>query len=149
MSTESTTDRWQIEPYRSQHLPALRQLFLASRRATFHWQPVDRFKLYDLDQAIEGESILVALLGQEPIGFVAWWPPGDFVHHLYVSPAWLRRGIGQKLLSACLHQMGRPARLKCLCQNENAVGFYLSSGWEVEQQEAGENGDYYLMVLRK
>jgi ribosomal protein S18 acetylase RimI-like enzyme len=124
-------------------------LFLESRRAAFHWQSVDQFKLYDLDEVIEGEVILIALRAQEPIGFVAWWPPGEFVHHLFISPEHLRRGIGRALLCAAVEQLGRPARLKCLCRNEKALAFYQRMGWEVEQREAGENGEYYAMVLRE
>ena len=140
---------WVIVPLRSGHLPALRQLFLESRRAAFHWIDRDTFLLHDLDEEIEGETILVAEYFSEPIGFVSWWPPRDFIHHLFVSPQWLRRGVGSALLAACLERIGRPATLKCLCRNEPALAFYRNLGWEVECQEGGVHGPYFLMAMRQ
>ena len=140
---------WKIVPFRSGHLLDLRQVFLESRRSAFHWMPPDSFRLLDLDPAIEGETILVAVHGDEPIGFVSWWPPGDFIHHLFVLPAYQGAGIGRELLAECLQRIGRPAQLKCLCRNESALAFYQRHGWKVEDRETGVNGDCFLMSFRE
>lgn len=134
-----------IVPFAAGHLPMLRQVFLESRRQTFVWQPPETFQLLDLDEQIEGETILVAVHGNEPIGFVSWWPPGDFIHHLFVLPKWHGRGIGTALLEECLSNLGRPAQLKCLCLNQSALDFYCRAHWQVVARERGENGDYFLL----
>ena len=147
MVEDSLQHAWRIEQYKPAYAPALRRLFLDSRRATFHWQ-ADQFKLSDFDTDTEGEMLLVALFGQEPVGFVSWWPPQNFIHHLFVDPQWLRRGVGRGLLNASLKQIPRPVRLKCQLRNENARAFYMSQGWEVEKQEENANGAYYVMALK-
>ena len=128
----SVAEVWHIEPFRSGHLPGLRQVFLRARRQAFDWLPAASFRLADLDEQIEGETLLVAVHGDETVGFVAWWPPGDFIHHLFVAPPW---------------QIGRPAQLKCLCRNTTALSYYKQRGWRIEAREEGENGEYFLMVF--
>jgi len=145
--SSSVAQVWHIEPFRSRHLPGLRQVFLSARRQAFDWLPADSFRLADLDEQIEGETLLVAVHGEDPVGFVAWWPPGEFIHHLFVAPRWQGRGIGSALLAACLEQIGRPAQLKCLCRNTTALAYYEQRGWRIAKREQGENGEYFLMVF--
>lgn len=103
----------------------------------------------DFTEATRGEPILVALEDDEPVGFVSWWPPSDFIHNLFVRPDRFRRGIGAALLNACLANIRRPARLKCLCDNDRAIAFYLSQGWKVGDPGEGPRGKYYWMILER
>ena len=61
-------------------MPALRRLFLESRRAAFTWLDPATLSLEDFDASIAGETVLVATHDGRPVGFVAWWPPENFVH---------------------------------------------------------------------
>ncbi|MCE9557204.1 MAG: GNAT family N-acetyltransferase [Planctomycetes bacterium] len=137
-----------IRELQPQDLAALRQLYFDSRRDRFTWVDPARFALDDFDVAIQGETILVALDGEVPVGFVAWWPPENFIHSLFVHPAHQRRGIGTALLSACLAQIGRPVQLKCAQANEAALAFYRSHGWTVDGEGVGPDGEYYLMTCQ-
>lgn len=93
---------WLIVPYAPEHLVPLRQLYLEARRTGFTWQdPVD-FELLDFDRATEGEQLLVAVQQGAPIGFIAWWPPDNFVHSLFVAPGWQGQSVGRALLQAAL-----------------------------------------------
>lgn len=86
---------------------------------------------------------LVAEAGgaQEPVavGFVAFRP--DFINHLYVDPAWFRRGVGTLLLRAALERTGAPVRLWTLRRNAAARAFYEARGFIVERETDGAEND--------
>lgn len=128
-------------------LAALRRIFLEARRAAFTWLDTTRLKPEDFDNASAGETVLVALTEKVVSGFVAWWPPDNFVHSLFVAPGMERQGIGRALLNAALARMARPARLKVDAPNARAIAFYTSQGWRIAGGGQGENGPYHLMQL--
>jgi GNAT superfamily N-acetyltransferase len=126
--------------------PALRQLFLRSRRETFVWQPADAFALADFDAQTQDERLWVALdEAARPVGFIALWEPEQFIHHLYVERAWAGHGVGRALLQAL---PGWPATrfvLKCLCRNEAALAFYRACAF-TEVGRGGEGDRAYLLL---
>ncbi|MCB9892874.1 MAG: GNAT family N-acetyltransferase [Planctomycetes bacterium] len=126
-------------------LQRLRELFLQARRETFHWTDPALFRLEDFDLQTEGESLLLAEMDGTIAGFISWWPPENFVHHLYVDSAFKRRGIGRALLDTVLESLDGPARLKCQTRNEQAVRFYKARGWRILEEGVSEDGPHYLM----
>lgn len=126
-------------------LPALRRLFLESRRAAFTWLDPATLSLEDFDASIAGETVLVATHDGRTAGFVAWWPPENFVHSLFVAPGHERRGIGRGLLSEALARMGRPAQLKIDAANGAAAAFYRALGWVAVGSGTGPHGEYHLL----
>jgi ribosomal protein S18 acetylase RimI-like enzyme len=136
----------EILRFQSHHLDALRRLYLASRLATFTWLDTGAYKLSDFEHDTEGEAIWVAVESDEVLGFVSIWEPDCFVHHLFVSPEDLGRGIGTKLLNVVKQRYANLC-LKCLTQNSHAVAFYFSQGFKVV--ETIENGlqSHHLMSL--
>ncbi|MBO9616947.1 MAG: GNAT family N-acetyltransferase [Dyadobacter sp.] len=138
--------RTELLEFTPDHAQALREIYLEGRRHAFPWMPADSYGLGDFDLAVEGEKILVALHDQVVVGFVSWWEPDNFVHCLYVDPAFHGRGIGTRLLSECLDRIGRPAQLKCVAANNAAVQFYLQQKWTVASQGNCDEGTYLLMV---
>lgn len=138
---------WEICDFQSSFLPALRQLYLETRIQTFSWLDPSTFQLSDFDTAIQGEGILIALSDGQPVGFISWWAPDNFIHNLYVDANFARLGIGKALLNQCLTQIGRPATLKCLQQNENALSFYRAQGWTIHTAGQSADGNYFLMAL--
>lgn len=104
-------------------LPGLRDLFMQSRRTAFVWEPSSAQALDDFDSQTEGEMQMIALEGGTVAGFVSVWEADDFIHHLHVHPAFLRRGIGQVLLRALPDWPARPYRLKCVSRNTAALAF--------------------------
>ncbi|UOQ74229.1 GNAT family N-acetyltransferase [Hymenobacter cellulosilyticus] len=136
-----------ITEYAPHHTEPLRQLYLAARQQAFTWLDSAQFALADFDTVTQGETILVALLQDQPVGFIAWWPPDNFIHFLFVAPAQAGSGVGKALLQACLAQIGRPATLKCLQQNSSALGFYQHLGWTIQDVGTSSEGPYYLLRL--
>ena len=136
-----------IRPAEAADFDSLRLIFLTARRAAFIWFNPDSLQLGDFDTATQDEPILVATLDEQIVGFVSWWPPEDFVHNLFVDPAHQQQGIGERLLAACLAQIGRPATLKCMQKNVRALGFYERLGWQIAGEGSNADGSYFLMRL--
>lgn len=134
----------EILRFQPNHIDTLRRLYLASRLATFTWLDTGAYKLSDFERDTEGEAIWVAVESDEVVGFVSVWEPGCFVHHLFVSPEHLYKGIGSKLINV-VKQRYAHLSLKCLTQNSDAIAFYHSQDFEVV--ETIENGleSYHLM----
>ena len=124
----------------------LRELYVASRAATFTWMDATMFTLADFDTDTAAECIWVASRNDKVQGFISVWLPDHFIHCLYVNPAATGRGIGSALLKYCLAHIGRPARLKCKIRNTTALRFYEAHGWEtIAEAGTASNGGYYLM----
>jgi GNAT superfamily N-acetyltransferase len=126
--------------------PALRALFLRSRRETFVWQPAEAFTLADFDAQTQDERLWVALdEAAWPIGFIALWEPEQFIHHLYVDRAWMGRGVGRALLHALPGWPRTRFVLKCLSLNGGAQAFYRACGFT--QVGSGGTGDSAYLLL--
>lgn len=125
--------------------PALRRLYAEARRSLLRADEAAAPAADGFDGATEGELVLVARRDGRVAGFVSAWLPDHFIHLLFVAPDALRRGVGSALLSACLDRIGRPATLKCLQANTDALAFYRRHGWEIVAPGRAEDGPYYLM----
>ena len=138
-----------IRPATEHDRPALRELFLQARKATFPWVPSENFQLADYDGQTRGERVLVAQTDDGGLaGFIALWEPDRFVHHLYLASAHQRQGIGRALLQA-LGWPEQPLQLKCLRRNEAALAFYSRLGFAGIGQGQGADGEYVLLASRR
>lgn len=137
----------EIRPSRATDLEHLRDLYLVTRQAAFPWVVPENLQRDDFDRDTQDEPILMAVVDGSLTGFVSWWPPENFIHNLFVAPEFQGRGIGQSLLAAALTQIGRPATLKCVQQNEPAIQFYRRLGWEIAGEGATDGVGYFLMSL--
>jgi len=126
--------------------PALRELFLRSRRDTFAWQPADSFQLADFDAQTQGERLWVAQDGAQTAGFISLWEPENFIHHMYVDRRWHRRGVGRALLAALPSWPHTRFTLKCLRRNEAALAFYGACGFAEVGAGTSQGGAYLLMA---
>lgn len=125
--------------------PALRELFLASRRQTYTWLETASFCLTDLPQQTQGETILLAQDEQGALaGFISVWAADHFIHHLYVGAGQQRRGVGRALLAALPGWPGQRYVLKCLLLNHAAAAFYRASGFAETGRGMGEDGEYIV-----
>lgn len=136
----------EIKSFHPQHLQALRRLYLESRVATFTWLDTTAYELLDFDRDSAGEEIWVALESGEVIGFISIWEPDSFVHHLFVSPQWLKCGVGLQLLNLAKQRYSELS-LKCLTQNSNATDFYRSQGFRVVETVDNGRESYHLMTF--
>jgi ribosomal protein S18 acetylase RimI-like enzyme len=114
-------------------IPQLAQLFLKSRRHTFHWVDPASFQLDDFEEQTRGEQVWVAEQGGNICGFIAIWQPDHFVHHLYVSSDWHGQGIGRALLERGLANTNSGS-LKVATRNTAALAFYHRLGWQSTEE---------------
>lgn len=118
-----------IRAINTSDIPALRQIYLASRSAAFTWADPASLQLDDFDHDTRDERILVTEINGQLIGFISIYMPDDFIHLLFVDPTAAGHGAGQALLKAALKITGRPVRLKCVSANAHALTFYARNGW--------------------
>lgn len=122
----------------------LRKIFFNSRQENFNWMEPDSINLDDFDSSTKGELILTAKINNEIAGFISIWEEDKFIHNLFVSSNFQRCGVGKALISEAVKVVGLPLTLKCVKVNENALNFYLSQGFTIEE-EVTEKEPYYLM----
>ncbi|GHY46459.1 acetyltransferase [Vibrio cholerae] len=84
-------------------------------------------------------------------GFISIWEPDNFIHHLYVATEYQGQGVGSMLLNGAKMKYDNLS-LKCMVQNQKALNFYLSQGFEIVSQGFeivsqvdDELGGYYYM----
>lgn len=134
-----------IRPFTETDRPFLRTLFLASRKANWHWLNGETWQLEDFDRVTLGERLWVAEEDGHRVGFAALLPNDNFLHSLFVDPAWQHRGVGSALLIKVQNDFTSTGALKCLSANAAALDFYQRHGWEVISHGESEQGKYCLM----
>lgn len=134
-----------IGDYDEADRPFLRTLYLASRRANWHWLKGENWQLEDFDRLITGEKVRVAMAGEQRAGFSSCAAVDNFLHSLFVSPSCQGQGIGAALLQDACRQFTATGSLKCMAANQHARHFYRRHGWQEIATGCGEEGDYILM----
>ncbi|WP_413376901.1 N-acetyltransferase family protein [Paenibacillus taichungensis] len=124
----------------------LRNIYLESRRARFHWANPEELSLQDFDTDTVEEYIIVAENEEgQLLGFASLYLPDNFIHHLFVHPGFIGIGVGARLLEASIANMEQPIRLKCVSENHNAMGFYERQGWKKVIEEGTPGKKYWVM----
>ncbi|CAB1262048.1 TPA: GNAT family N-acetyltransferase [Vibrio cholerae] len=134
----------EIKEFSACNLESLRKLYLDSRRDSFTWLKTDSFRLEDFDRDSQGERIWLSEVLGNLAGFLSIWEHDSFVHHLYVATEYHGQGVGTMLLNGAKAKYGNLS-LKCMVQNQKALNFYLSQGFEIVSQVDDELGGYYYM----
>lgn len=135
----------QIRPFSEADRPFLRTLFLAARKASWHWLDSSGWRLEDFDRTTLGETILVAEQDGHRLGFAAVLDNDNFLHSLFVDPAAQGQGVGSMLLKTVQQRFTSTGALKCLAANRAAQAFYQHHGWQVIARGESHQGEYLLM----
>lgn len=125
-----------IRPFRPADREACAAILTRAGRRAFHWADWPDFDGPAFDAVTEDEHILVAEIDGRIAGFVAVYTAENFLHHLYVDPDVIGRGLGAALLDEALRRFGPALSLKCQTRNQPARAFYRKSGW-LEDEEPG------------
>jgi len=120
------------------------EIFLASRRAAFHWQPAAPFDLEDYRRSVVDEEVWVAEVGEQVVGFASIYHPAAFIQNLFVDPGWQHHGVGTLLLERARAHLSHPARLRCLAANRGARAFYERNGWVMEAPPRPPDNSFVL-----
>lgn len=136
-----------IEPADSHDTEPLCRLFNQARTSAEGLDGQDAITLDGFRLQIAGECLFVARAQGEIAGFVSVWTADNFIHHLFVAPAYQGQGIGRALLTHCQKLYGLPLSLKCVEANRRACRFYERNGWIEKQRAVGPDGPYRLYQL--
>ncbi|MFV0559153.1 MAG: GNAT family N-acetyltransferase [Enterococcus sp.] len=139
----------EIRYSREADLPALRELFNASRKAAFFWEEPSQYQMWDFDEVTRDEVVFVAESNEEIVGFVGIYLPDDFIHSLYVAPEFFNQGIGHSLLDRALQELPKTAQLKVVSKNKRALEFYQKNNWLKISEDTTVDEPYWLMEYRK
>lgn len=98
--------------------------------------------------------VRVATGGADPVGYVGHGRDpgrGAMVFHLYLDPAWQRRGIGSSLLDEAIAAHGAPLSLFCFARNAGGRAFYETHGFRAaafRDGVANEEGEPDILMVR-
>jgi RimJ/RimL family protein N-acetyltransferase len=99
-------------------------------------------------------AVRVAEDGGRPVGYIGYGQDdqhGPMVLHLYLDPAWLRRGIGSRLLAEAMAALGPRLSLFCIARNAGARAFYEAHGFRAAATSDGagtEEGEPDILFVR-
>jgi GNAT superfamily N-acetyltransferase len=117
---------------------ALAGVFRDARRANLqflidlHGEDEDRRFLSTV--VLPDDEVYIAEVDGAVAGFIAF--AGGWVHHLYVTPRFQRRGLGRQLLALAKSSI-RSLQLWAFEANAPAIAFYQREGFHIVQRTDG------------
>jgi ribosomal protein S18 acetylase RimI-like enzyme len=134
-----------IGPATAADAPALAAVFLNCWRTAYRGivddEIIDALDVRDIEarwRALDATHVLVARMGDEPVGMVRFGADEDdpvrgHVFSLYVDPSASGSGVGRSLLARATDELAaaghRTATLWVFAANERALRFYCAAGW--------------------
>jgi ribosomal protein S18 acetylase RimI-like enzyme len=100
--------------------------------------------------ALDEGRTLVAETGGRVVGFVTTVVDGDHceIEDLFVAPAWMRRGVASRLMTAAVASVrGSATATVEVTANGHALAFYESAGFVVDREIDLEFGHGFRMRL--
>ena len=122
---------------------AVAAIHLAARESELpfiNWaHPPDDVRRWVSEHLVAGGGVTLAETGGTPLGYLA--RHGEWVDHLYVAPAHLRRGIGRRLLDHAKAEHPGGLRLWCFQRNHRARAFYETQGFAIDHFTDGADNE--------
>ena len=122
-----------IHPVRPEDFPRIVEVWELSVRATHHFlteADIQLFKPLVRDEFIH--MVELACMRDDAGNVVGFVGVADGkIEMLFIDPSWRGKGIGRKLLCYAVETLGATL-VDVNEQNDQAVGFYLKMGFEVE-----------------
>lgn len=150
MSQEQEQEK--ITPVRPEDHPRMLEVWEASVRATHHFLSEADIAFFRplVPEAFLQMTELVGVRDEagEVAGFLG--TAEGKIEMLFIDPAWRGKGIGRRLLTHAVEEIGATT-IDVNEQNEQAVGFYLRMGFEVEGRSDldGLGKPFPLLHLRR
>ena len=112
--------------------PFLRTIYLHARKSSWTWLDSRDWQLEDFDATTLDEVIWVAQKDGHRLGFASVYENDNFLHNLFVDPAFQGKGVGSALLRHVQTTFTSTGALKCLANNQAALEFYQRHGWRAD-----------------
>lgn len=123
----SLSNKLILRPFVAADEAAVAMIYFQSRARHFSW--VKKLRLADFAQATQGETVQVAELDGQIVGFASVSEWDGFLHLLFIKPGFESQGIGSALLTWARQLVQLPLTLKVVAQNKAAQRFYEREGF--------------------
>lgn len=125
--------------------------------AKSHWgYPEDWMRMWKDDlliskEYIEGNYVYKLLYGNEIIAFIAIEEDADCfqITHLWVSPEYMGKGVGKKLLNEVVLKVVKPGVQIIVESDPNAEEFYKKQGFVTFDRRESTPQGRFLPLMRK
>jgi ribosomal protein S18 acetylase RimI-like enzyme len=110
-------------------------VYLRSRKELLAFAPLahsdENVRRWILERLIPAGRTTVAVVDGAVVGFVSVSAAaeGSWITHLYLSPDWVGRGIGTRVLALARRELPPPIRLYAFQENQRARAFYEHRGF--------------------
>lgn len=103
----------------------------------------------EFSKLTKDELILVAHRDKKVIGFIAFYEPKSFIHHLFIDPEFHRQGVGTKLLNEItLRTSSNELSLKCNLENHGALSFYQAHQFKKTDETGADKFGPWIKLSR-
>jgi len=124
---------------------ACTRIFIETVTATFPHEPDEGKTAAAYADSIVGEEQWVALNHTGIIGYISVYWPTNFIHSLYIRPAFQGAGAGRALLAEVRKIAKGDLELKTDRANERAFTFYRRLGWRVVGEGMAATGPWWRL----
>ena len=137
--------KYKLEYAKQEHIREIVHVFRRSRAEILTFLPQLHSKEDDIayfrEEVWSTNKIVVALNKDTIIGFIAYQK--EHINHLYILPEYVGTGIGKSLLDK-VKESYQKLDLWVFQDNKNAIGFYVSNGFEVIKESDGQMNEEKL-----
>jgi len=113
-------------------------IFTCAWNRTFPNRP-RKIRVKEFVMQTKNELVLIAEKNKKIIGFIAWYEPESFIHHLFIDPKFHRQGVGTKSIQEIIAKTKDAGiSLKCNVENLGALSFYKAHQFKTTE-EVGED----------
>lgn len=113
--------------------PALERIYFIDRYRDFPW--VSQPQLTDFERDSRHEYILVAIIDQKIVGFLSFYRLANFIHLLFVDPAYRHQHVGYRLIETMRQSATGLMQLKVVTANFSARAFYERLGFQETKRD--------------
>lgn len=135
----------QVRKAAAEDQAACTRIFIETVAATFPNEPAAGRTAAAYAESVAGEEQWVALFQDQIIGYISVYWPTNFIHSLYVLPAFQGRGAGQSLLAAVRQHAKGDLELKTDKANARAFAYYRRLGWRVVGEGMAATGPWWRL----
>lgn len=131
--TEATVPELTIRNGTFADVPTIVHLWFRTWHATSphldHPEPIHLWESRFRSEILPAETVLVAELDGEIVGFMGLREWEGYLHLLYIAPEYHGRGVGSMLLAEAIRRCPSGLKLTTLESNSRARRFYERHGW--------------------
>jgi ribosomal protein S18 acetylase RimI-like enzyme len=136
---------WDIRRVGPNDQAACAAVFIATMTATFPNEPAEGKTAAAYAASVAGEEQWAAFWNGKIIGYISVYWPTNFIHSLYVLPAYQGRGAGKALMETAIQAAKGDLELKTDKVNQPAFMFYRRNGWRVVGEGLAATGAWWRL----